>query len=257
VHSEPREGDGGALREVSGPYVTLTYYEQDDPFVDGLLAFMEETYAQIGADFGLAERPPLRVTIAASFDNYQGVNREAYNPGGDLSVDAISPYLGCCYAVDLPPTEFVRYQIAWLLISEVVGRQLGSTLRDEYAPVGDALVLWELIRLGIPYFWEEGLTLTAADFPESPVEAWPSIVTGNARDSNEQYAQLVIALTLIETVEQKYGTGGVTALVSHYDLVYDLDAWLYASLGIHATDIQPAWQARYAVERDALLAGSP
>ncbi len=234
----------GSESAMSGQFITLRYTEQDAPFAAGLLDSVEADYAQIAADFGVAELQPIHIIIRAFSPGRSGLLDQP------ARLEVVSPYT-CCLFDSLPPDQRLRRDIMQELIHYVIALR-ASEHSWVYNPLGSALVSWEMQRLGLtdgPYYF--GDELAEDDLPLSPLDAWGSV---GSHTSYETYqASLIAARTLIETIEAKYGVEAIAALVERLDPDLSVDDWLYTALGIHTWDILPEWDARYDAARLSLL----
>jgi hypothetical protein len=174
LHSYPRYTDQGAQNVIAGPYVTLVYFEQDAPFVEGLHPYIEQAYAKIAVDFGLDSRLPVIATIGAPLSAHNGPAvgaNEMFIP---------SAYISCCFA-GLSPQVQVQHDAAELLVEYVVAQRSNvPTWYGSLGPVAAALAEWEMARLGfLPAPPDDYYSFWLGHFPTSLAASWSTVPPGS------------------------------------------------------------------------------
>ncbi len=249
VHTAPDLADWGNPQEQRGRQVVLRFYELDAPVAEGLLDTLDETYAQLIADLGITESRPLITVRVAPFGDAAGssplpgapttLTGEPGQLPSRLQVIVPSPYVTVLAASE-HPQDYVRLTAAREM-TQILVSGLTEAYPGSQHPLSVALLRWESKQLGLPDSYLPALP---------PIE--PGLTPPQSLDrlfesrSTVYYTpqDYIAADLLIEMLIEQYGPDALTPLMQNLPTSQSADAWLFNSLGVHASEVEAEWLAR-------------
>lgn len=257
-HSSPLAEDWGEARTLRSEHFTLDYYAIDEPAVDGLLPYLETTYAQTAADLGLGDPlPPVQVAVIPAANT--GGHSVGLVTGRPLAADqaeipaeipaadqeALLVVVPSAYSTmrdaDLSVGEFTREVAAREFIKKVVVQELSPLAANH--PFVVAFMHWEMERasLDAEAAIQSLLATTGRTGPAWPVDGSGPLVFSQPYTDDHYMA----AYILLEVLAEQKGPGIIPPMMAYLPFAVNVDDWLLNSAGITSAEISDAWNQAY------------
>ncbi len=250
IRSAPRDSQASSAFTQTGSFITLIYFEEHLPFVEGLHETLESSYQRAARDLGVESPPALTVTIVES-----GAPSFVESPGDPHHIFVPSPYNGWVPEGSTARYELERYVLRSLIQQVILYR--ADLPGSQWSESMEAMLQWELIRLGYSFEF-----IIGAEPVTAPLYLWThrTSVEDVYGPRLAELMRVLALIALIDAVAEEYGMDAVAVLVEHLaEYNGHPDSWLQAGLGIDSSSLEAAWQTGFeqALRENTMVKAQP
>jgi hypothetical protein len=252
-HTRASGNDWGSTVRTVGTYLSFETTELDAAYQTAFFrSALQDQYARVTADFGLAEPPQAMLHIypyVSDFSNFEYFDGSDIHPV--IHAQALSLYASCCMRMDVTPADALYESASQSLIAETYYYVRGGDVPA--LPFDSAILAWEGERQGIASdvvgFDDEKLERDT-NVPRTMDGLWANDVWFDRAGYYDAVARRIGAYALIDVLVEKYGIEVLPKLIDALPDVREtftdmtIDDWLTAA-GIARGEVEADWLARY------------